>query len=679
MIDKDYRLKLELVRVSGISKLLLDKCDRSLLEEKVGNMLDCEIIDIKKSLQRLTKKQLIKLVEQTKEITNKDVECVYEVNRYGLKPGFTLFYISGKCKQVDIQFLKEMLDEKLLEIVYEEEELYKDISCRSVESVTKDTLEISFTYLSKYTFLDVDERPDFIYELKETFVWVNTKDMYIAIKSVPYKVISVLKKVFAELYNARVNSIRLTKKMVEDIFGGNHMRKGTFYKPNAKIDEPEKVTIADTNLADKPIVRDAYKGYDLTSSSLEEEVTDEITSTLGINCKQGKIYLTRNLNVTDFRAWSVRRIKDIINYMNEANLEKFEEFKIKNIMDDSIWNTLSIPQKGLIERVIYSLYCAKKHGLESYNIECDISALLSKCYKYFVAKLSFECEKCEEECIAFCSSCSCSNLSLLKDGTLICTECGERQNGKYILQCERGDMNTFLSIDRFVNLIPSYELIQKISEAMKRYLEIDFDYQKETFYIQDGNVILMTLIKGANIIETDEIKELKGIAEIKLELSERNDYLKKFEKIKEKCKNQSSDACGTCTYGSSECIMKLFTVLGFRPSPHQNSEFGDISLQVDYKGKRQTLVGIAKSKTKQDTLTLSSHPAREMIQQVITMSHDDRADIIAVICPMRFHPQLVAEISYLAKITNKKMIYMDDEFMIRLLKYYRTIEDKKKK
>ena len=68
-----------------------------------------------------------------------------------------------------------------------------------------------------------------------------------------------------------------------------------------------------------------------------------------------------------------------------------------------------------------------------------------------------------------------------------------------------------------------------------------------------------------------------------------------------------------------------------------------------------------------------------MIQQTLTMSHDKRADIIAVICPMRFHPQLQVELEYIGKVTGKKIIYFDDEFMARLLKYNIMLEKSNKK
>ena len=90
--------------------------------------------------------------------------------------------------------------------------------------------------------------------------------------------------------------------MINTIFGNNKIKRGTYFKPNAGTDEAQKVTIADANLAEKPNVRGAYDNYDMTSSSLEETINEDVSSTLGINCKQGKIYLSKNLSATELRS-----------------------------------------------------------------------------------------------------------------------------------------------------------------------------------------------------------------------------------------------------------------------------------------------------------------------------------------------------------------------------------------
>lgn len=63
MISEDKKVKLELVQISGIVNLLMEKCDHSLLELRVNSLKNTEIRNLKKALQRLSRKDLICLVE----------------------------------------------------------------------------------------------------------------------------------------------------------------------------------------------------------------------------------------------------------------------------------------------------------------------------------------------------------------------------------------------------------------------------------------------------------------------------------------------------------------------------------------------------------------------------------------------------------------------------------------
>lgn len=116
--------------------------------------------------------------------------------------------------------------------------------------------------------------------------------------------------------------------------------------------------------------------------------------------------------------------------------------------------------------------------------------------------------------------------------------------------------------------------------------------------------------------------------------------------------------------------MKLFIGFGnYRPSPHQGQEFGDVNFKITYEGKEYNFVGIAKSKPKTGILNLSDQASREMIQQILMMSRDKRVDVIGAICPAKFHDQLIQELYYLARITQVKIIILDDIFMSKLLTY----------
>ena len=121
--------------------------------------------------------------------------------------------------------------------------------------------------------------------------------------------------------------------------------------------------------------------------------------------------------------------------------------------------------------------------------------------------------------------------------------------------------------------------------------------------------------------------------------------------------------------------MKVFTTFSdYRPSPHNGHEFADVSFTITVSGNPTMLVGVMKSATnQQSSLTRSSEAAREMLQQSFLMAQDNRVGIIAAICPSRFQAQFIADLYYLSRITKKPIIVMDDLYMCKQLKAFKSL------
>ena len=203
------------------------------------------------------------------------------------------------------------------------------------------------------------------------------------------------------------------------------------------------------------------------------------------------------------------------------------------------------------------------------------------------------------------------------------------------------------------------------------YFDVDLS---GSFFIHNAQLCILPEQTGA-IVLPSAIPELKAVDEIIIDADEYRSTLDTLRGIKEKCNNPTNLKCNSCGLSNkSICIMKLFmTNPMYRPSPHQGGEFGDISFSVTLNGYSQELVGIAKSAIKgKDVLTRSESSGRDMIQQVFSATHDARIGIVASICPMRFHDQLVEDLRYLAILTGKPIVILDEMFMIKQLKAYNT-------
>lgn len=83
------------------------------------------------------------------EINDDDVKQAYEMNRYGLRPGFTLCYFGKKCDNVENVQIEAWLRSNLDAIKYNDDEQYKKLALRSMKTIAVDTIEISFFVFSK--------------------------------------------------------------------------------------------------------------------------------------------------------------------------------------------------------------------------------------------------------------------------------------------------------------------------------------------------------------------------------------------------------------------------------------------------------------------------------------------------------------------------------------------------
>ena len=664
-MDTKQRTKLELIRIEGIWRMLLKKVkDDDQLSIWVDNVTGVSTKDVRKAITRLSRYQLIRIIELAgNAITSTDIDEAYEQYRYGLKPGFTLFSIQ-KSKDSKIDVAYKVISEYLSAKNYVEGATIKNISAKSFTAIDSSVVEFAFFYHIKHSYLNEKEEPNFIYEYKECFAWIDILNNFLVIQNSPDKVLSELKSAFVKAYAANIGSIKLTRKLIKEIFGDEQIKKGTFINPNASDTQAEKITLSDSKFSEKESIQQAVSGYDMTGTYLNQTVGDDQPNTLGINCNKGRLYLTSNVSASLFREWSIEKIKSIIDYLqSKANYEDYDLFRARNLTDYAIWSDYNSSQKIIIEQLLYSVYVAGQNGQDSANLSCTVDNLRRSMRSAFYTRLTAYCDTCED---AFIPLCGCGRLlSLTNGGGLICPDCGSQMD---TVHCEEGH-DVHISGAAAVILFPTALFINKFKETLLNAFGLTIG----TFSINNG---VLTLISEKNgyLVPVSDIPELKAVMDIKIAESEYEELRGSSVAMKEKCRTCTNENCNACDDSAKRsCIMKIFTTFpGYRPSPHQANEFGDVSFTVTHNQSKVQLVGIAKSSTGNDTLTLSESSAREMLQQVLTATHDARVGIIGAICATRFHDQLTEELRYIAALTGKPIVILDDSYMIRQLKAFNT-------
>ncbi len=676
-IEAEQRIKLESMQIKGIRWMIWQSIDREDIESRLLSIKgQGSISDLTKFINSQSRATLIKLIEASPEIVSKTIDAAYEKYRYGLKPGFTLFWAKRNDKvSISKIVLENELKAYISTLSFDEDEKYKGLEFISIVQFG-DTFEISLSYLQRFNYINSDGEFTYIYMMKECFVWVGIDRKFIAINNMPEVLMTSLKRFFSKLYQADITNIKITNSLLKKVFSSDNTKRITRHNPNPPENQLEKITIADPKLSEKmACIPSGYEEYDVTNTQYIEEIDSSTSGTLGVNCDKGKLYLSKSLTSSQFRAWSMRRIDQIIGFYENSTDVSLETISGLNMFSSENWDGVKQQAIPILNEIAFALVSCKLTKAGSYPLTkspYEVNLALSN---YFYERVSFVCDACEERVIPACDKCGSSTFNVLKKepARISCMDCGQIQTGRFSFSCESGHTSYFESIDEVLELISRDSFTNKLFCTISKYFpNVIFD-SKEFFTITMSGVTILRSpsyekLKPSDIEEFSEITKRTLVNDIaKLETA--------LNCLKEKCSNSTNEKCLRCQYdvlskaSEIKCILRLFEDFeGFTAQPHQGHEFGDVSMLVSLNGNNLTFLGVAKAGSTK--VTKASKLGREIIQQVIDSFIDERAEITGVIYPGIIDDQLKQLLYHEAKVHNKRLTVMDHEFMINLIDYY---------
>lgn len=538
--------------------------------------------------------------------------------------------------------------------------------------------------MQRFNYINSEGEFTFIYMMKECFVWIGINKNFVAMNNMPEILMNSLKKFFSKLYSADITNIKITNKLLEKVFSSDNAKRVTRHNSNPPENQLEKITVADSKLSEKlSCIPAGYENYDVTNTQYIEEIDETTTGTLGVNCNKGKMYLSKSLTSSQFRTWSTRRINDIIGYFQNSTEVTLETVAGFNMFTSSKWDGLKPAAIPILNEIVYAILNCKKAEFEVYPISFDVYQTYIDLNKFFIERISFNCETCDENAIPCCRKCGSSLFSIPKKqpGRIICCNCGDTQQGLFSFTCESGHISNFTDINEVIELISTDAFCEKLFETIHLYYP-NIEFSNGEFITISAAGVEIHHSPDYEKIKPSEISEFSAICE--RNRTKPVDELERIYKtLKEKCSHPTNDKCANCKHVACKsvndigCILKLFENFeGFVPQPHQGHEFGDVSMLLKYQGRNMTFQGIAKSVPSgraSPKITRSSELGREIIQQTLSAFHDDRVDIVGVIYPNLIDDQLKYFLYHYAKLSNCRLVILDRDFMLNLLDRY--IED----
>ena len=669
---------LDLMRLEGICKMLLESLEADELETKFLAVTGQQKVEnIKNSLLKLTKAELRQIVELSPAITESVIKKYYNEYRYGRKPGFVLFWASSFIgKSINEEQLKNDLQRVLSGKTYKEDAKFKDLKCvaaTSWEESESTVFEIGLSYLKKYSFITADNNFDYIHELTDCFAWINAEKGFVALYNMPPSIEGIIKQAVFHLYGVKMLGLSLNRSVLDTIFDPDNRKKMSLTHYSSDSEKPQKATFSDPDLSSKQesILAD-YDGYDIASSLYSEGIDDDTTAILGINSHRGKLYINRNLTTTQFRQWSVRRINTIIDYFTDVftdeGIDKIDHIQLFN---GATWGRLRTSARDMLNNLAKCILICKQKGLTSYPISIESSNMFWTFKNRIDYCFLLNCDNCNETVIPSCPNCSKSIFALTKNG-IICQSCGETVHS---FRCECGHINTTSSVEDCLSVTLKDEFASSIVQELQTVVPSISLAENEFLAIHNGYLHIMCSDGYKRLLPKD-IQTFEPLYAFTLNQSIIDNANSVLSHLKEKCnRHPTNEMCQSCKYKTPstpsdlKCLQQLFCVFNdFTPKPHQGQEYGDISISVMYEGRKCNLQGIMKSQTSK--ITRSSTVGREITDQVIKGLVDNRTDIISVIVPALLDDQLIETLLTLARRFNKKLLFLDSDFMYRLEYYY---------
>lgn len=682
-ISKMQKIKLESMQIKGIRAMIWQNIKKEEIESRLLQIKNqSHTNDIHKLVNSQSRSVLIELIEKSFEITSEIIDDAYEKYRYGLKPGFTLFWAKRDNK---IFFDLESLENKIKEFTskqkYQDDGKYKNLEFVSIVEFNG-TYEITLSYLQKFNYINEDGEFTYLYMMKDCFAWVGIDKNFIAINNMPDMLMNLLKRFFSDLYRADITNIKLTNSLLKKVFPNNKTKRMTKHNANPPENQLEKITIADQNLSEKmDCIPEGYDDYDITNTQYVEEIDENTTGTLGVNCDKGKMYLSKSLTSSQFREWSTRRIDDIISYFKSSSDITLETIVGYNMFSSSAWDDIKQTAKVYLNQIVHALVNCKNVGATSFPIDLDVYKVYAELSDHFYESVHGICDTCEEVSIPYCVGCGSANFAIPQKTPvrIICQDCGKIYENSFEFECEAGHSSIVEDIRDVIDLTVSDGLLMRLINTIRLYFP-DFVFEKDEYFSLARNTLVIHKSPKYEKLNASDIDTFIPIVnrEITHNISDLHSIL---HTLKEKCAHPTNEECATCKYNrltnsrDVKCILQLFANFeGFTPQPHQGHEFGDISMLVSCAGCNITFLGVAKSVdgSKSSKITKASKTGREIIQQVIDALNDSRAELIGVVYPDLLDDQLKYLLLHEAKIRNKKLVVLDKEFMTKLLDKYLT-------
>lgn len=316
------------------------------MQTRYFNRLGSEPANVKAAIRKLTRVDLLRLIDDCPEFNDAHVRSLYESNLYGVGTSIHIF-LFDKIALADTQSL-HTLQAKLrnsfaigLSQQCELSPPAKELKLRQLEQVPNYSaiVEGRYSFLRRFEYIDENECAVTSYETVYGFFWLDSSSGYAILQALRTNELKAVRCAIESALDTELVHMRITKELRDRLLflRKENMRAARLYDPFPKSGQFQTLVAEDPFLNEK--IADLMKGYpQVRNARYIEYVSDTKSATLAVS-ERGSLGLRGRFRSSEFRAWAVSRLNSIVtahrrmqsethSYLETLDLTGFRELDI---------------------------------------------------------------------------------------------------------------------------------------------------------------------------------------------------------------------------------------------------------------------------------------------------------------------------------------------------------------
>jgi len=508
-------------------KLIEDERTERILRERFGAILNRKLLHIRQAIQRMSREQLTSLIDACPEISDEQVRQLFEEYRYGSNPSFYIhLFDKVKLGRDALQGFRQRFEEELAAFNASREvglPRLRRMALNDLISLPErpEIIEGSYRFQSRLDYIDESQNAVSTYQTLYGFFWIGASDGYVIIHARNAEVLKVLKRAIergAGIYLAALVISKQLKNALPFLLRES-FRSGRLHDPDPGPGRFRWLTVADSNPYAKGY-QELEERYPEVRSARYREVIDEQTeTTLTIRCDRGALSLAGTLKASQFRAWCLDRLGQLISVLNEFRPNAPAYVQTRSLSDVPELAKFNTSQRKYILQIISALLTLKQSPLQGYQPvgipPLELAARLSQWLRCQVPIEYADAFNEGEEGYLACPVCDATIFTVRRSGDGWQLECREHRRQRWVatlpLEAE-GSWQPYVSLDEdglaaSIEMLPDEELLQAIADVVNRYLPgYTFDPRREGFIVRGPNLIYYPDRSRVHDSQMDETK-----------------------------------------------------------------------------------------------------------------------------------------------------------------------------